>query len=68
MRLDVGAPMVFVSGDIQYMKQRKFDQIHVSLRLFFVSPDAHGFVRALGNFCRLQPVGGHGSNAGSRSI
>ena len=35
---------------------------------FCVSPDAHGFVRALGNFCRLQPVGGHGSNAGSRSI
>ena len=27
---------------------------------FFVSPDAHGIVRALGNFCRLQPVGGRG--------
>ena len=51
-------------------KTEKFDQIHVSLRLFqnFVFPDARGFVRALGNFCRLQPVGGHGSNAGSRSI
>ena len=35
---------------------------------FFVSPDAHGFVRALGNFCRLQPVGGRGWFAGSRSI
>ena len=50
IRLDVGAPLVFVSGDIQYVKRRKFDQIHVSLRLFFVSPDARGFVRALGNF------------------
>ena len=36
IRLDVGAPMVFVSGDIQYVKRRKFDQIHVSLRFFFV--------------------------------
>ena len=36
MRLDVGAPMVCVSGDIQYVKWRKFDQIHVSLRLVFV--------------------------------
>ena len=34
IRLDVGALMVFVSGDIQYVKWRKLDQTHVSLRLF----------------------------------
>ena len=68
IRLEVGAPMRFVSGDIQYVKRRKCDQIHVSLRFFLVSAEAHGFVRELGNFCRLQPVGGHGSNTGSRSI
>ena len=56
IRLDVGTPMDFVSGDsIRYM----------FLFGLFCFPDAHGFVRALGNFCRLQPVGGHGSNAGS---
>ena len=33
IRLDVGS-MVFVSGDIHYVKWKKFDQIHVSLRLF----------------------------------
>ena len=47
--------MVFVSGDTQYVKWRKFDQIHVSLRLFF--PDAHGFVRALGIFVDCNPLG-----------
>ena len=59
IRLDVGAPMVFVRGDIQYVKWRKFDQVHGGF--FCVSP-------ALGNFCRLQPVGGHGCNCGSGSI
>ena len=48
--LEVGAPMVFVGSDIQYMKWKKMDQTHVSLRLLFVSLEVHGVVRALGNF------------------
>ena len=61
--------MCFVSGDIPYVKRRKFDQIHVSLRFFFVFPRRHtGLSERWGKFCRLQPVGGHGSNTGSRSI
>ena len=38
IRLEVGVPLRFVSGDIQYAKRRKFDEIHVSLRLFFLFP------------------------------
>ena len=34
MLIEVGAPMLLVSGDIQYVKRTKFDQIHVSLRFF----------------------------------
>ena len=40
IRLEVGAPLRFVSGDIQYVKRRNFDQIHVSLR-FFLFPRRH---------------------------
>ena len=38
IRLDVGAPMVFVSGDIQYVKWRKFDQIHFFIAACFLHP------------------------------
>ena len=50
IRLDVGAPMVFVSGDIQYVKWRKFDQIHVSLQLFVFPRTRTGRVS---EFCLL---------------
>ena len=66
--LDVGAPMVFVSDDIQYVKWRKFDQIHVSLWPFLFPRTHAGLSERWGIFGRLQPFGGHGSNAGSRSI
>ena len=61
-RLDVGAPIVFVSSDFQHVNWRKTMKIRsdtcFTAAFFFVSAEAHGFVRALGNFCRLQPVGG----------
>ena len=57
MRLDVGALMVFVSGDIQYMKQRKFDQIHVSLPLFFLFRRTHtGLSERWGIFVDCNPL------------
>ena len=56
IRVDVGAPMVFANGDIQYVKWRKFDQIHVSPRLFFVSPDAHGLSERWGIFVDCNPL------------
>ena len=61
IRLDVGAPLIFVSGDFQYVKWRKFDQIQVSLR-FFLFPGRAGVCPSAGEFF------GHGSNAGPRSI
>ena len=43
--------MVFVSGDIQYVKWRKFDQIHFFIAAcFFASPAHAGLSERWGNF------------------
>ena len=56
IRLDVGAPMVFVSGDIQYVKWRKLDQIHVSLRLFLFPRTHTGLSERWGIFVDCNPL------------
>ena len=48
--------MRFVSGDFQYVKRRKFDQIHVSLR-FFLFPWRHtGLSERWGIFVDCNPL------------
>ena len=42
--------MVFVSGDIRYVKWRKIRSDTCFSAAFFLFPRTHGFVRALGNF------------------
>ena len=54
--LRFGCPMVFVSGDIQYVKWRKFDQIHVSLRLFLFPRTHTGLSERWGIFVDCNPL------------
>ena len=56
IRLDVGAPMVFVSGDIQYLKWRKFDQIHVSLWPVLFPRTHTGLSERWGIFVNCNPL------------
>ena len=55
--LRCGCPMVFVSGDIQYVKWRKFDQIHVSLQLFVFPRTRTGLSERWGIFVDCNPLG-----------
>ena len=48
--------MVFVSGDIQYVKWRKLDQIHVSLRLFLFPRTHTGLSERWGIFVDCNPL------------
>ena len=49
-----GCPYGFcVSGDIQYVKWRKFDQIHVSQRLFFCIPGRARVCPSAGEFLSI---------------
>ena len=53
IRLDVGAPVVFVSGDIQYVKWGKFDQINVSPRFFLFPRTDAGLSERWGIFLSI---------------
>ena len=48
--------MVFVRGDIQYVKWRKFDQIHVSLQLFLFPRTHTGLSERWGIFVDCNPL------------